>query len=100
MVRRGWLDETSALRDTPRVHYAPTAEGIASLTKRGVAIPTQKSGKPVAFSCLDWTERRWHLGGALGRSIADALTQGDLIQRTPGSRVVILTGGLEAWLGP
>ena len=98
MVRRGWLDETSALRDTPHVYYAPSAEGIASLTTRGVAIPSLKSGKPPAFSCLDWTERRWHLGGALGRAIADALGNADLIERTPGCRVVMLTGGFESWL--
>ncbi len=66
--------------------------------ERGVVIPTPKAGKPVAFSCLDWTERRWHLGGALGRAIVNALLNAGCIERTSGSRVVTQKSALDPWL--
>lgn len=100
LLRRGWLEAIQGSPDARRVNYIPTVEGAAALTERGVIAPAIKSGKPVAFSCLDWTERRWHLGGALGRAIVDALADAGCIQRTPGSRVVTLKESLYRWLDP
>jgi DNA-binding transcriptional ArsR family regulator len=56
-----------------------------------------------ARRCLDWTERRDHIAGALGAAICEKLLSFRWIVRTPQSRVVHLTarGGqqLEALLG-
>ena len=98
LLRREWLDVRDALPDAGRVYYAPTASGAAALAERGVVVPAPGVGRPVAFSCLDWTERRWHLGGALGRAIAAALFEAGCIVRNPGSRAVTLNGGLGLWL--
>ena len=96
--QRGWLEEMPSFSDGRRVYLRLTEAGAAALSDRGVALPVAKPAKPIAFSCLDWTERRWHLGGALGRAIMDALTEGGCIERVPGSRVVELTGSLCSWL--
>ena len=98
LLLRGWLEETSPPPGYHRLCYTPTAYGIAALIERGVVVPATKAGKPVAFSCLDWTERRWHLGGALGRAIANAALEADCIRQIPGSRAVELTGSLSRWL--
>jgi DNA-binding transcriptional ArsR family regulator len=44
-----------------------------------------------ALACLDWTERRSHLGGALGAAVCDRLIELAWIRRRPGGRAVILT---------
>src|SRR5438477_492894 len=56
-----------------------------------------------ATACLDWTERRPHLGGALGAALwAELLARGWIVRR-PGTRAVVLTAagarGLKRALG-
>ena len=99
LLARGWVEEAACCGDDRRVYLAPTETGAAALAERGVDVPAAKSGKPVAFACADWTERRWHLGGALGRAIVDAMEEAGSLRRGPGSRVVRLTGSLDSWLG-
>lgn len=41
--------------------------------------------------CLDWSERRTHLAGALGAALLDRLLALRYARREPGSRVVILS---------
>jgi DNA-binding transcriptional ArsR family regulator len=53
--------------------------------------------------CLDWSERRFHVGGKLGALIcAHCLEQRWLVRRKDSRALVITTGGrqaLHAWLG-
>lgn len=44
-----------------------------------------------AFACLDWTERRPHLGGALAAALADRLFDLGWVERVPESRAVRVT---------
>ncbi|MGZ3184310.1 MAG: ArsR/SmtB family transcription factor [Telluria sp.] len=54
--------------------------------------------RPVCRTCLDWSERRHHLAGALGAALlAHFLAQG-WARREEGSRVVRFTGQGEARL--
>ena len=99
LLGRGWLDELPSATDARRVHYVATDDGASALSARGVAVPVPGGGKSAAFSCIDWTERRTHLGGSLGRAIAIALAESGCIERTPGSRIVTLRGDLRDWLG-
>lgn len=49
--------------------------------------------RPLLRFCLDWSEQRHHLAGALGAELADAFVRsGWLEPRTPGNRAVRLTG--------
>lgn len=64
------------------------AEGFAAL---GVNIraPLPRRRKP-ATTCLDWTERRPHLGGALGAAILGSALARGWIQKT-GTRTLTVT---------
>ena len=100
LLRLGWLAAAGVGMGGGRVCYALTAAGAAALPLRRVALPAPRGGRPAAFACLDWTERRPHLGGALGRAIAGALLDAGYIVRAPGSRAVTWNGGLWQWLNP
>jgi hypothetical protein len=41
--------------------------------------------------CVDWSERRHHLSGALGRGLFDRLLERDWIRRRDSSRAVRIT---------
>src|SRR4051794_30342495 len=49
------------------------------------------AGRPLTRSCLDWSERRPHLAGALGAAILDALLAGAWVERRPGGRALAVT---------
>ncbi len=56
----------------------------------------------VCRPCLDWSERRHHLGGALGAALLQRLFEGGWTHRAQGSRVVHFTPkgelALRQWL--
>lgn len=62
-----------------------------------------KARRRFAFACLDWTERRAHLGGALGAEVARRLIEAGWVQRQEGTRALLITSkgrrGLERTLG-
>ncbi len=58
----------------------------------------QRKARP-AFACRDWTERRAHLGGALGAAMFEALTIRGWLRRRPGSRALELTPAGRTRLG-
>jgi hypothetical protein len=41
--------------------------------------------------CIDWTEQRHHLSGALGRNLRRRLSELDWIRRAPSNRAVTVT---------
>jgi len=41
--------------------------------------------------CLDWSERRWHLGGAVGAALARRCFELDWIARVRDTRAVAVT---------
>jgi DNA-binding transcriptional ArsR family regulator len=47
--------------------------------------------RPLCRPCLDWSERRFHLGGALGAALLDRLFALRLARRELDSRVVVLS---------
>jgi DNA-binding transcriptional ArsR family regulator len=56
-----------------------------------------------AFGCLDWAERRAHLGGALGAAVTSRLLELGWLQHQHGTRALLLTSkgrrGLRRTLG-
>jgi DNA-binding transcriptional ArsR family regulator len=69
-----------------------TAEGLAFLARLGIDLmsPTG-SRRPFCRPCLDWSERRWHLAGRVGASIADLAFGRDWVRRRPQGRSVEIT---------
>jgi DNA-binding transcriptional ArsR family regulator len=55
------------------------------------ARPRKKSGRVFARQCIDWSERRNHLAGALGSALADRLFDLGWIKRAADCRAVRVT---------
>ncbi|QYC43152.1 putative HTH-type transcriptional regulator YgaV [Nonomuraea coxensis DSM 45129] len=69
-----------------------TGEGERLLTGLGVDVAGARgSRRRFAPECLDWTERRAHLGGALGAAVTDTLFERGWYRRGTVPRAVILT---------
>jgi DNA-binding transcriptional ArsR family regulator len=61
-------------------------------TRFGVDIETlTKSRRPLCRPCLDWSERRHHLGGALGAAILDRIFANRWARRELDSRAVVFS---------
>ncbi len=56
----------------------------------GVALP-RHGRRAYARPCLDWSERRPHLAGALGAAVADALLSRGWVTRVRGTRALHVT---------
>lgn len=60
--------------------------------------------RPVAYACLDWSERRDHLAGPLAVALLGACIERGWLRRTAGARAIELTPpgrqAIVAWTGP
>jgi len=77
------------------VDYQLTDDGHGFLNDLGVTIPPRR---PVIRYCVDWSEQRHHLAGAVGRGILDRLTDLDWIRRSEENRAVRVTDSGERGL--
>lgn len=67
-------------------------KGRAFLEGLGVDVAAAEAGRRhFARCCLDWSERRPHLGGALGAALADHLVQMKWLRRDRTPRKAVLT---------
>jgi DNA-binding transcriptional ArsR family regulator len=63
----------------------------AYFTRRFGFDPAQiKTRRPLVRACTDWTERRPHVAGALGKAILDALLEQGALKRRPDGRALIV----------
>jgi DNA-binding transcriptional ArsR family regulator len=105
----GVLVGNGAAGAAPRAHAGPaalevTAAGETTLAAFGVNVPNVRtSRRRFAGACLDWTERRPHLNGALGAAITARLLELRWIERGAHRRAVRVTPagreGLAATFG-
>jgi len=68
-----------------------TPTGLERFAAFGVDPPAGRRGRIFCRPCLDWTERRYHLAGALGVALACRCFELGWLRRTAGSRVVRIT---------
>jgi DNA-binding transcriptional ArsR family regulator len=69
-----------------------TVSGLEFLTKLGVDLSAARSKRRVfCRPCLDWTERRSHIGGAVGAALARRLTDLKWIERVRDGRALTIT---------
>ncbi|MGO2521879.1 MAG: ArsR/SmtB family transcription factor [Microbacterium sp.] len=84
-VRVGWLISvggTWALRDA----------SVASVEQAlQLSISLVDSTRPLIRACDDWTERRPHIAGRLGRGLLDGLIADDWVRRRRGDRALTIT---------
>jgi DNA-binding transcriptional ArsR family regulator len=98
MCQRGWL-EPNAPEENVRSCYRLTPQGTQALRKRGVdVVHASKARRLFAVGCVDWTERRAHLGGALGAAILEAMLRTGIVRRQQQSRTVVFLKPVVDWL--
>ncbi|HEX4407762.1 MAG TPA: helix-turn-helix transcriptional regulator [Xanthobacteraceae bacterium] len=69
-----------------------TASGIEFLDRLGVDLTAAKSKRRVfCRPCLDWTERRPHIGGAVGAALAHRCFDLKWIERVRDTRALMIT---------
>jgi len=87
------------LLDVAEREFVPTAAGEAWFADLGVNLAAlRRSRRQFAARCIDWSERRDHLAGALGAALAERLQNNGWITRQKHSRVVTLTDAGQAGL--
>ncbi|PTM51372.1 ArsR/SmtB family transcription factor [Phreatobacter oligotrophus] len=76
-----------------------TTRGRAFFAAEGIDLAAAASSRrPLCRACLDWSERRPHLAGALGRAILDHAIARHWLRRVPESRALAVTPpGLSAF---
>jgi DNA-binding transcriptional ArsR family regulator len=73
-----------------------TPDGEAGLAAVGVDVAAARTGRRTfARPCLDWTERRPHLAGALGAAIAARAFEAGWVRRTDGRGVALTDTGRD-----
>jgi DNA-binding transcriptional ArsR family regulator len=76
-----------------------TTDGDKWLTALGIDLERRRrSSRPLMRSCLDWSERRDHLAGAVGAEILARLFELRLARRDPMGRAVFISERGEAFL--
>lgn len=89
---------TDALLDKGMVEivertYKITSTGKSWFQNVGIDIDDiMLQKRSFAHPCLDWSERRHHLAGALGASFLTMMLQNDWIRRKKDSREILVTG--------
>lgn len=74
------------------VAYRLTEVGFERIAALGVDVRTAAAGRrPLVGYCVDWSEQRHHLGGAIGAAVHERLLELGWIARHPRGRAVWLT---------
>jgi DNA-binding transcriptional ArsR family regulator len=69
-----------------------TEEGEAFLASFGVDMnQVRKKRRSFSHKCLDWSERRHHLAGALGNTILELFLELNWVKRLPNTRALEIT---------
>ncbi len=85
----GWLS-TSSARD--RDNYNVTPAGAKGLATIGIDIEaTRAQRRRFAYACLDWSERRPHIGGSLGAAFLRVALQRKWVIQDLDSRALGVT---------
>jgi DNA-binding transcriptional ArsR family regulator len=72
--------------------YEATEKGEERLEALGLDLAAlRESRRRFAWHCLDWTERRPHLNGALGAALTDRMIELGWFERGPTRRALVVT---------
>ncbi|MHA7964998.1 ArsR/SmtB family transcription factor [Paenibacillus sp. CAU 1782] len=86
------LLELGYLEATPERQFEVTETGYRQLAAFGLDMDSLLRGKRrLIRPCLDWSERRHHMAGALGSAMTERLCELGWISRYPQGRAVQLT---------
>jgi DNA-binding transcriptional ArsR family regulator len=79
------VDREVIVRTDAGIEIGPNAE--AWCEEFGITLP-RTGRRPLVRSCLDWSERRHHIAGALGAGIATAMLERGWLERLNAGRAV------------
>ena len=86
LIRRNYIILSNGIGEV-------TPSGARLLAGLGVDLPeARRARRHYCRSCIDWTERRHHLSGAVGAALAAAFLERRWIARVPDSRALTVTG--------
>jgi DNA-binding transcriptional ArsR family regulator len=76
--------------------YRVTELGVERLNELGVDVgaiiaKARTTRRPLARACLDWSERRYHLAGALGAKLCERLLELNWLAQRPSTRALLIT---------
>jgi DNA-binding transcriptional ArsR family regulator len=78
--------------DSPGGEYTLTTAGATALDALGIDLASTRAlRRRFAFACLDWSERRPHLGGALGAALLELALRRKWVARDLDSRILSVT---------
>jgi DNA-binding transcriptional ArsR family regulator len=88
LIAQGWLTPEGARS----VAYSSTEDGQRELAMLGIDVARLRvERRRFAFGCLDWSERRPHLGGALGAALLTMMIDRRWVKRERHSRALSVT---------
>lgn len=86
------LNELEWLRATSQDTYELSDKGSAALAEIGIDVDaTRALRRRFACACLDWSERRPHLGGALGAALLKVALRRQWVRQDLDSRALAIT---------
>lgn len=89
LTRRGYLNvDTGGL--------SLSADGREFVGQFGIDLGLLSTSRtPLCRECLDWSERKAHLAGSLGRALLDYMIEGKWARQNANSRAIMFTRGGE-----
>jgi DNA-binding transcriptional ArsR family regulator len=88
LVARGWL----TLSEPDDSEYSLMEAGVRQLASMSIDVDDLRAGRRrLAFGCLDWSERRPHLGGAVGAALLSMMLERRWVTRERHSRALTVT---------
>jgi DNA-binding transcriptional ArsR family regulator len=94
----GWL---AAQASGDEETYEVSTSGVSAFATLGIDLGAARSlRRRFAFGCLDWTERRYHVGGSLGAAFLTlALKRRWVVQDLDSRALRVTAGGRRELLG-
>ena len=89
LLDRGLLANGAARGGDP--DYRVTAAGLAELRELGIDLGRIPGRRPAVRYCVDWSEKRHHVAGKLGKALADRFFELGWLERYESSRAVRIT---------
>lgn len=91
LLDAGWLWPDPEAEEEEAA-YVLTTDGAEALSGMGLDLDTALTARRrFAFGCVDWSERRPHLGGALGAALLDLALERGWVERELDDRALEVT---------